>query len=265
MKLFYRLLGEGTPVIILHGLFGSSDNWIPIAQKISQKYRVIVVDLRNHGLSPHSDVHTYQSMVSDVFELLTTLNIDCAHIIGHSMGGKVAMKFAAEYPECVISLTIADTLPKNYLENQISTINSDFHNVIFETIEKIDLQSFKTRKDIEKKIEQVISDKQIAGSILKNLKLSGKSFYWKINVPVLKVQLNHLLSEINLEDLPQINKPTLFIRGSKSNYITDFEFNKTKDIFPEAKLSTIVGATHWLHIEKNEEFSMLVINFLDAI
>lgn len=264
MKLFYRLLGEGTPVVILHGLFGSSDNWIPIGRKISEKYRVIVVDLRNHGLSPHSDVHTYQSMVSDVFELLTTLNIDCVHIMGHSMGGKVAMKFAAEYPERVISLTIADILPKNYLENQVSTFESDFHNVIFETIKRIDLQSFKTRKEFENQVGKIISDKQIANSILKNLKLSGKSVEWKINVPILKVQLNHLLSEINFDDLPQINKPTLFIRGSKSNYITDFEFNKTKNVFPEAKLTTIEGATHWLHIEKNEEFSMLFLNFLDA-
>jgi esterase len=267
MRLFYRSLGEGIPVIILHGLFGSSDNWIPIARKISVKYRVIVVDLRNHGLSPHSDVHTYQSMVSDLVELFTTLSIDCAHIMSHSMGGKVAIKFAAEYPERVISLTVADILPKNYLENQISTFKSDFHNVVFETIEKIDLQSFKTRKEIETEIGKIVSDKQIASSILKNIKRCGKSFEWKINVNVLKSQLNHLMNEIKFDDfdncIPITSFPILFIRGSVSNYITDTDFIKVKKIFPESKLETIDGATHWIHIEKTEEFSILFMNFLN--
>jgi len=263
MKLFYRSLGEGIPIIILHGLFGSSDNWIPVARKIAEKYRVVLVDIRNHGLSPHSDIHTYQSMENDLFELFHELNIDKAHILGHSMGGKLAMKFAIDYPEKINSLIIADILPRDYLKDQ-----PQFHETFFETIEKIDLRNMETRKEIENEIKKSTSDQQIINSILKNVRNSEKKFDWKINVTALKTHQNHLLSQINIDDLSkapiQINYPVLFIKGSESDYITDYEFGRTCKIFQTAKLETILGATHWLHFEKPDELSRLVINFLES-
>ena len=263
MRLFFRSLGEGIPIIILHGLFGSSDNWIPVARKIAERYRVVLVDLRNHGLSPHSDVHTYQSMENDLVELLDDLNIDKAHILGHSMGGKVAMKFAIDYPDKTISLIVADILPRDYLKNQ-----PQFHQPFFETIEKIDLRNMETRKEIENEIKKITSDQQIINSILKNLRYSEKKFEWKINVAALKTHQNHLLSQINFDNLSKspakTNYPVLFIKGSESDYITDYEFNKTYNIYQKAKLETIIGTTHWLHFEKPDELSQLVTNFLES-
>lgn len=258
MNLFYRTVGNGPTLVILHGLYGSSDNWTQIARMLSQRFKVITVDHRNHGASPHDPTHTYASMVTDLAWLFHELDIDKAHILGHSMGGKVAIAFAADYPEKVISLTVADIAPKNYLETPASAIQYDFHKRILNTLSTIDLTECQSRKEVDKLLRITIHEQLVRQFLLKNLHRFGKTFEWKINVPVLKNNLDHIISGVDLKDfedrIPIINYPVLFIKGSLSGYIQADDEKLILKMYPDAKIETIEGATHFLHAEKPNEF-----------
>jgi len=266
MSLFYRETGRGEPVVLLHGLYGCSDNWMTIARTISEKYRVIAVDLRNHGSSPNTPSHTYSDLVTDLAWLFHELEIDAAHIMGHSMGGKVAMAFAADYPEKVKSLAVADIAPKNYLQLSKETTQLGMHENILNTLLYVDLNAFDTRKDVELEIGKTITDSFVVSFIMKNLKKGTAGFEWKINVPVLKEFLPEIIGGVDytyFEDrLPIFNYPVLFIRGELSGYIKDDDLPLIKRIYPEAKFETIPGATHYLHAEKPGEFIGCYMNFL---
>jgi esterase len=269
MNLFYREKGKGIPVVILHGLYGCSDNWMQIAGILSSKYRIITVDCRNHGNSPHSNSHTYSEMVTDLAWLFSDLEIEKAHIFGHSMGGKLAIAFAADYPEKIISLSVADIAPKNYLENPASEFHYEMHKRILDTLFNIDLSVYSLRKEIEKEIEKTIPENSIRGFILKNLKRTGNGFEWKINVPVLRVNLDHIMQGVDISEyedrLPITNYPVLFIRGGLSDYIHETDYPLIRKMYPEAKIITIEGTTHFLHAEKPEEFAEVYLSFLNTL
>ena len=271
MNLFYRSEGSGTPVIILHGLYGSSDNWMTIARKVATfNFEVITVDQRNHGSSPHSIEHTYEDMITDLAWLLNDLEIEKAHIVGHSMGGKVAIGFAADYPEKVLSLTVADILPLNYLENPASAIQYDFHKRILETLFQLNIDLATSRKEVEEMLMEDISEMHIRKFILKNLrKNKDQKFEWKINVPVLRQQVEHILSGVDYREyedrIPIIKYPVQFIRGGLSGYIPENKFDIIKTMFPESEIHTIENATHFLHAEKPDEFTELLLNFIQAV
>ena len=266
MNLYYREKGKGIPIIILHGLYGCSDNWMYIAGILSEKYRVIAVDCRNHGNSPHSNTHTYSEMVTDLAWLFNDLDIEKAHVLGHSMGGKLAMAFAADYPEKIISLTVVDIAPKNYLDSPASEIHYAMHKNILDTLYNLDLKEYSSRKEIEKEIEKTISDNFIRGFILKNLKRAGKGYEWKINVPVLRANLDHILHGVDISEyedrLPMTNYPVLFIRGGLSDYIRESDFQDIRKMYPQAIISTIENTTHYLPSEKPDEFASVYLNFL---
>lgn len=270
MNLFYRSVGSGTPVIILHGLYGSSDNWMTIARKLAEhNFQIISVDHRNHGNSPHTVEHTYEDMITDLAWLMNDLDIDKAHIIGHSMGGKVAIGFAADYPEKILSLTIADILPLNYLEKPASAVQYDFHKRILETLFHLNIKSAKNRKEIEEHLMKDIPEIHIRKFILKNLRKSGdQTFEWKINVPVLRKQLDEIISGIdyrNYEDrIPIIKYPVQLIRGSLSGYCPDDKLYVIKEMYPEIRISTMQDATHFLHAEKPDNFTVLLLEFIQA-
>ncbi|HZB15132.1 MAG TPA: alpha/beta fold hydrolase, partial [Chryseolinea sp.] len=177
MKLFFRELGEGEPVVILHGLFGSSDNWLTQAKLFAPHYRVLSVDLRNHGQSPHSDDFDYPSMVSDIHEFIQDQNITDPIIIGHSMGGKTAMNFALAYPDKVSKLIVVDIAPRSYnLE----------HYTIVEGLKAIPLDQLTSRNEADDILSQHVAEADVRQFLLKNLqRKSTGGFSWKINLPVI--------------------------------------------------------------------------------
>ncbi|MDA3816955.1 MAG: alpha/beta fold hydrolase [Prolixibacteraceae bacterium] len=266
MNLFYRIEGEGEPLVILHGLYGSSDNWMSIARKLSDKYKVISVDLRNHGASPHDSSHTYNDMVTDIAWLFHELKLEQAHILGHSMGGKTAIAFAADYPEKTRSLIVADIAPTNYLKNPASSLQYDFHKNILETLQNTELSEFKTRKEIDQHLSEYITQKFVRQFILKNLHRHKGNYEWKINVKALLANLSHIISGVDSDDfddrIPILKYPVLFIKGELSGYIDEESEKSIKKMYPEAKIETIEGASHLLHAEKPEAFIRVVSNFL---
>ncbi len=263
MKLFYREFGEnGSPVIIAHGLYGASDNWVSIAREFGLNHRVFVVDLRNHGKSPHSDSHTYIDLSNDIRELFTELNINRASVIGHSMGGKVMMQFALSYPDFVDKLVVLDIAPKSYLNFQNYGIQTNNHPLIIEAMLGLDFSSLTTRSEIESYIQSKIGDKSITDFLLKNIARKSDGFYeWKLNIKALHHNLNDILDGFS-NQVPssdnQFKGATLFLRGERSSYFLDEDLHLTRKFFPNTELTTIPDAGHWLHAEQPK----LVINSL---
>ncbi len=182
MKLFFRKEGSGEPLVILHGLYGSSDNWFAVAKKLASRYTVYSVDHRNHGHSPHHPSHTYRDMVNDLAEFFEAQNLRPAVLLGHSMGGKVAICFAADYPEKVKKLIVADIAPKDYLEMEE---NSQYHlhrNILL-ALQELDLSEFTTRSQVEDRLAEKIDDPRIIGFLLKNIRIDThtKQMRWKLN------------------------------------------------------------------------------------
>jgi esterase len=266
MSLFYRETGRGEPVILLHGLYGCSDNWMTIARKLSECYRVICVDLRNHGNSPHYSSHRYLDMASDLSDLLNDVAIDKAHLLGHSMGGKVAMAFASIYPKKVLSLAVADIAPKNYLNDGNDTSGVAMHKRLLNTLSSVDLTHFHQRKEVEDEMGKTIEDEFVISFIMKNLRRGTTGFEWKINVPVLKEYLTEILGGIDYsffeDSIPILHYPVFFIKGGLSNYIKEEDLLLIRRIFPEAKFKVIEGTTHYLHVEKPDELIDNYLNFL---
>lgn len=256
MKLYGTLLGKGSPVLILHGLYGSSDNWLTIAKELSKDFCVHSLDLRNHGRSPHSEEHNYPVMVEDIKEYLDKHALKKTLLLGHSMGGKVAMLFTLSYPERVDKLIVADIAPKNYKNNY------DGHIRILETMRSIDLKNLTTRKEIEKKLATSLS-KKITQLILKNLyRKKDNSFDWRINVAVLYKQLENITGGTDGWEKMQTNVPALFIKGETSHYLSledDFTIRKS---FKNAELTVIPKAGHWLHAEQSELVLKTILYFI---
>lgn len=269
MNLFYRIIGDGIPIVILHGLYGSSDNWMQIAKMIPEGYQVIAVDLRNHGTSPHSTEHNYPEMVTDLAWLFHELEIEKAHLLGHSMGGKVAIAFAADYPEKIKSLTVADISPRNYLKTPASAIQYDFHKRILGILNTLNLNIFETRKEVGLALKKEIPEQLVRQFILKNLQRSGKHYEWKINVKVLQENLDHIISGVDFLDyedrIPISIYPVLFIKGELSGYIQDEDIKIIKTMYPDARIEIIQNTTHFLHAEKPKEFVALFVKFLSTI
>jgi pimeloyl-ACP methyl ester carboxylesterase len=251
MKLFSRELGQGDPVVVLHGLFGSSDNWLTQAKLLASHYRVYSVDLRNHGQSPHSEDFDYPAMVEDLKEFVDSTGIQNTVFIGHSMGGKAAMNFALAYPDKLSKLIVVDIAPKAYdLE----------HYVIAEGLKAIPVESISSRNEADEILSQHVPEPDVRQFLLKNLqRKSTGGFSWKINLPVISSKL----ANIGL-DLPfsgTFDKPTLFIRGSRSKYIADADWNRIVEVFPKAELESM-DTGHWVQAEKPQEFADTVTRWL---
>ncbi len=253
MEMSYRKLGVGSPLIILHGLYGSSDNWLTIGKGLSADFEVYLVDLRNHGNSPHSDRHTYALMKLDLLEFLDRHDIEKTVIIGHSMGGKVSMAFAAEFPERVRSLVVIDIGPKSY--HSLTGYSSQVieHMNILNGMQSVDFSTVKTREDIEAQLEVYVKSPRIRSFLMKNIRRSrDNTFYWKINVPVLIRELPAILEGLDPKIQGITGFPVLFVRGENSVYIQDEDIPDIQKIFPAAEFVTIPNAGHWLHAEQPE-------------
>jgi len=251
MKLFFREYGNGKPLIILHGLFGSSDNWLPQAKIFSDQYKVYVVDLRNHGQSPHSDAFDYPVMVADLVEFVQEHQLNDPIILGHSMGGKAAMNFALSHPDKLSRLIVVDIAPRAYdLE----------HYVIVDGLKSIPLSQLSSRNDADVILSKFVPEPGVRQFLLKNLQRTAEGgFSWKINLPVLDQKLGNVGVDLQVSGV--FDKPALFIRGSQSSYIRDEDRKKIKDIFPKSSLVSM-DTGHWVQAEKPQEFVEVVMQWL---
>lgn len=251
MELFFRELGQGQPMIILHGIFGSSDNWLTQAKLFSPHYRVFTVDQRNHGQSPHDDGFSYPLMVEDLREFIDTHRLENPIVIGHSMGGKVAMNFALAHPEKLEKLIVVDIAPKPYnLE----------HYVIINGLRSVPIQSITSRNEADAALTEYVPEADVRQFLLKNLQRKAEGgFTWKINLPVIDKNLSNIGLDLQFDG--KFEKPTLFIKGGKSKYVKDEDITRIKEVFPRAELK-ILDTGHWVQAEKPQEFVDMVMEWL---
>ncbi len=243
MILFSRTYGENGPVlVILHGLFGQSDNWAGIARKLSDTYRIYTLDLRNHGESDHSDEFSYDLMAEDVIETLEAAFLEDVHLLGHSMGGKVAMVVAQRKPELLSSLLVADIAPKYYKPH---------HQEILAGLNALNPAEIASRNEAEEVLKKQIPDFGTRQFLLKNLgRKEDNSFEWKFN---LKTITEKIAGIGKATDSVESDVPTLFYKGEKSNYIKEEDYENIISLFPNAEFKTMDGAGHWLHAENPSE------------
>ena len=253
MHLAYQSYGAGPPLIILHGLLGSSDNWRTLSRTVfGAHFEVFTVDQRNHGRSPHSDTLDYPAMVEDLSAFMDARGLAAARLLGHSMGGKTAMHFALTYPERVEVLVVVDIAPKAY---------SRRHTALLEALRALDLAAYRTRAEINAALRPQIPSDGIRSFLLKNLQRDGQGGYgWKMNLDAIYRHYDRLNG--GLEADGTFEGPTLFVRGSASDYVADEDTELIISFFPEAEIVTIDGAGHWVHAEKPQEFGEVVLGFL---
>ncbi len=252
MKLYSNIMGEGAPLIIMHGVFGMGDNWQTLGRKWAEQYEVHLLDMRNHGRSPHSDDFSYELMSDDLLEYMETHDMETARILGHSMGGKVAMLFSVYNPEKVEKVVVADIAPKPYKPH---------HQNILEALQGLDLDNISSRSEADEQF--AIKDEGTRQFLLKSLywKEKGK-LGWRFNLPVIAREIEKVGEPLPAQAI--YYGPTLFVRGGNSWYIKDDDMEEIEAHFPEARLETIEGAGHWLHAEKPRQFFSVVDEFLKS-
>jgi esterase len=252
MQLHFKESGQGRAVILLHGLFGSSDNWHHIALRLAESFRVFALDQRNHGQSPHRADMNYSLMAADVNEFMASRGLETTMVIGHSMGGKTAMQFALQFPNRVEKLVVADMAPRAY---------APAHDKIFAALLALDLKSFSMRRQIEDALAPEIPNLVLRRFLLKNLgRNSAGEFFWKINLPGISENYPRLGEPVSAAT--PFAKPALFIRGVKSNYINPEDEPLIRQLFPQSQIQTVAGAGHWLHADQPAEFLRLLLDFL---
>jgi esterase len=265
MKLFFRKYGSGPPLIILHGLFGSSDNWVSFAKSISDLFTVILPDQRNHGQSPHSDVHDYNSMMNDLEELVNDLGLNKFFLAGHSMGGKTATLFALKHPERLNGLLVADISPFGNQENRQPDLRN--HYAIINFMLTTDLKSVNSRSGIEELLSKKMGSVRIRELVLKNLKREqDNSFSWKINPAAINNNFDRIMegvAEIRTGLREITGFPVYFLKGEFSDYLTNDDFKLITRIFPVAELLIIPGAGHWVHADNPDSVRKCFLRFLD--
>ena len=254
MELFFRQTGDtGPPIVILHGIFGSSDNWLTVGKTIAGRgYRVFSLDQRNHGQSPRAEDQSYTSMAADLHEFLTDQQLDDPILLGHSMGGKTVMQYAMDYRNTFSKLVVVDIAPRFYPVH---------HRDIIRGLNAIDLMGLVSRNEADAVLSQYEPLAAVRQFLLKNLYRTEQGrFDWRLNLPVIERELHGIGDELTNPRI--VTKPTLFIRGSESLYITDEDIPAINRIFPNARIETIQGASHWVQAEKPVEFVSVLMKFI---
>ena len=251
MKLFFQEYGTGQSLIILHGMLGTLDNWHTLSKRFAASYRVIAADLRNHGRSPHSDTFTYPAMAEDVLELMDNEHLSSSHVVGHSMGGKVAMALALANPTRVSKLIVVDIAPRSYRR---------LHDELVEALMSVNLAPFQSRQQIDEQLAGKIPDRAVRQFLMKNLARDESGlFIWKANLATISKNDEELSTEID-STVPFPN-PTLFIKGKRSDYILESDIPSIQRLFPNARIESI-DAGHWVHAESPARFADVVEQFL---
>jgi pimeloyl-ACP methyl ester carboxylesterase len=267
MELFCRKLGAGNPLIILHGLYGSSDNWYSIGREFAEKHTVYLVDQRNHGYSPSHPVHNYRVLKDDLHEFMTSHGITRSVIMGHSMGGKTAMAFGLEYPEMVEKMIVVDISPLGY-EDGGNSPEITGHERIIRALQSIDPEIISTRAEADSLLRKYIAPPAIRQFLLKNLKRNKEgNFYWTLNIPAIAANLTDIFGSLIREDEydPRgiVPFPMLFIKGEYSGYIRQRDEEAIRHYFPWAQIVTIPGAGHWIHAEQPAAFLQIASAFIE--
>jgi esterase len=251
MKLFFREFGQGQPFIILHGLMGSSDNWLPQAKLLAEHYHIYIVDQRNHGQSPHSSEFDYKILAADLKDFIAEHNLEKPIILGHSMGGKTAMNFAISNPDIPDRLIVVDIAPKYYKVH---------HDVIIEGLKAIPIDTVKTRAEADEILSGYVPEEDVRQFLLKNLSRKTEGgFSWKINLPSIETNLENIGQDLQFDGT--FDGATLFVRGATSSYVKDEDRERIKTLFPKSTLVTMETG-HWVQAEKPKEFVEVVQNFL---
>lgn len=254
MKLAFREYGQGTPLIILHGLFGQSDNWNTLAKQFGEKgFRVFTLDLRNHGLSPHSKEWSYDLMAQDVKEFLEEHQLSEPVLLGHSMGGKVVMFFEKQFPNVASKVIIADIAAKEYPPHHTEVLNA---------LHAVDFNVVKNRKEAEAEMNKHIDDFGTKQFLLKNIywkDTANNVMDWRFNLHVISKEYDTIREEVPFYESAL---PCLIIKGSRSNYINAHDEADFKNRYTNITIVNIEGAGHWVHAEKPKEFFEAVMHFL---
>ncbi len=253
--LHYKTLGHSSQpcLIIIHGLFGSLDNWQSIAKKWSENYWVVSIDVRNHGKSFHSDIMSFEAMAQDILNLCNEINVEKCHLIGHSMGGKIAMEFASRYPERLASVIFVDIAPYSY---------SPHHSDVFDMIKALNLKHYTTRNEIEEEVRKYLKNDVVVQFMMKNIRRNEPElfFEWKFNAKVLDRDYLPLIQYIPPKGYVG---STLFIGGEQSTYISKETAANIFDLYPGAELDYVSNAGHWVQADNPKEFYHKVNTFLN--
>ncbi len=254
MNLHFKRLGDssGESVIILHGVFGSLSNWNAIARRLADRFQVFTLDLRNHGRSPHADSMTYPEMAQDIVDFMAQQGLASSHVIGHSMGGKVAMTLALLHPARVRKLLVLDIAPVKY---------PDRFSALLTALNQLDLDAVKTRADADSQLARLIPASDVRTFLLQNLTRTAEGYRWRINLPV----ITRAMPEIS--NFPELagrtfTGETLFVRGGDSDYIQEQYLPDIHRYFPAARVVTVERASHWLHHEQPERVTEIITEFL---
>ena len=251
MTLSHRVYGDGTTVVLLHGLLGSRENWHSFAETLAG-FRVVVPDLRNHGSSRHAEAMDYPSMAEDVVELLDSIGANTAQYVGHSMGGKVAMEIALTWPRRVTSLVVEDMVPGE---------TSPRYRFYLNALKRMDLSQVRSRRDAEELLERDVPDRTVRLFLLKNLERSESNGYrWRAGLDAIAGNYDNIWRA--LEDGRTYDGPCVFVRGGQSDTVSGEREQTIEEYFPNAELKTIEAAGHWVHATEPEAFASIVVPFL---
>lgn len=255
MKLFYRHSGSGSPVVILHGLFGLSDNWVTFARRLSESHSVYLPDLRNHGQSPHSNIFNFASLEEDVLEFVEELSLNDMVLMGHSLGGKTAMFFALHHPQLLKKLVVVDISLRR-------SPPSPEHQELINAMLAVDFSSAVSRSDVERQLKPHVKSEKLRQFLLKNVYWRDRNkLDWRLNLTAINENLPGIFG--GETDTGEYSGPALFVRGALSPYIRDEDIPEIEKKFPGAEVKTIAGAGHWVHADAPGEFYAIVKEFLD--
>jgi esterase len=261
MKLAFTKTGSGSPLVILHGLYGSGVNWFSVATELSMYFSVYLPDQRNHGNSPHSDVQNYDLMTADLEDFFIDHKIEKASMIGHSMGGKAAMNFALKNPSKIEKLIIVDISLRFHSHTRGIAQQILLHEFVIHSLKNLDIKTTRSRREIDNRLSVDIKQPSIRQFLLKNLKRNEDGdFYWRMNLNAFENNLSHIFADIEFQ-AKSFNGPVLIIRGNKSGYITEEDQKDFKIAFPNMTFVEF-DSDHWVHIEQTEKFIKCVKEFL---
>ena len=253
LDLSFQDYGEGPPLVILHGLFGSGRNWTAIARRLAEAWHVYALDLRNHGDSPWADDMDYRAMAADVYAFLERQGLEQVPVVGHSMGGKTAMALALMQPERVTSLTVVDIAPVAYAET---------HQAIVDALQSLDLDGISRRADADAALQPAVPEAGIRAFLLQNLVAKDGSFAWRFNLAALEAGMPAISGFPEQLVERCYGKRTLFLHGGLSDYVRPDHHAVIHRQFPMASIEEIEGAGHWVHAEKPDRFLEVLRAFL---
>ena len=254
MTLNHKSFGDGKPLVILHGLLGSLDNWVTVSKYLAKKYKVYIIDLPNHGKSYHTKYFSYENMANDLDSFFVEHGLTKFSLLGHSMGGKLALKYVDMFEDKIDKLILVDIANKNY--------ESTRFNNVFDAIFSISLNHLETRKDADSIVSEIIKNAGERHFVLKNLKRTSQGFEWSPNINLLYSNLSAISSKIILNN--KVKNSTLLILGENSNYFTDQDKNDLSNEFEKYLIKSVKNSGHWVHAENPKDFILALEAFLGS-